>query len=129
MVWNQKWEVPVRLVETCRSNSAGTSDMKLSSKDLRTLHQAAKVADAQRELVESQKKGFSGRWHAEAGMLVLVSGLVLGVGAIITSATMSPDNDLTSKQVVLQRVATVSSAAEKTSGAGTRTKTPLVSRE
>jgi len=103
--------------------------MKLSSKDLRTLHQAAKVADAQRELVESQKKGFSGRWHAEAGMLVLVSGLVLGVGAIITSATMSPDNDLTSKQVVLQRVATVSSAAEKTSGAGTRTKTPLVSRE
>ena len=103
--------------------------MKLSAKDLRILQQAAIVADAQRELVESCKTGFNKSWHAEAGMLVVVSGLVFGVAAIVASATMPQDSDLKPEQIVLQRVATASADSEQIIEMSRGAQTPFAHRE
>jgi hypothetical protein len=103
--------------------------MKVSAKDLSILQQAATVADAQRELVESCRRGFGRSWHAEAGILVVVSGLVLGVAAIVASATMPQDSDLKPEQIVLQRVATASADSDQTIEMSRGVQTPFAHRE
>jgi hypothetical protein len=103
--------------------------MKVSAKDLSILQQAATVADAQRELVESCRRGFGRSWHAEAGILVVVSGLVLGVAAIVASATMPQDSDLKPEQIVLQRVATASADSDQTIEMSRGVQRPFAHRE
>jgi hypothetical protein len=63
--------------------------VKLSSRDFRTLKQAAEVSEAQLEVMRlvQDRSGTSTppRWRAEAGVLAIV--LTFGLGLIVTLAS------------------------------------------
>ena len=68
--------------------------MKLTSRDFRSLRQAAHVADAQKELVELLKRrsGNSAggpNWRVDAGVIAVALTLLLGI--TIASVTRAPD--------------------------------------
>jgi hypothetical protein len=78
--------------------------MNLSSRDFRTLKQAAEVSEAQQNVIRlfQDRSGTSTppKWGAEAGMLAVV--LAFGLGLIVTLATVAeaPNTASDRQQVV-----------------------------
>jgi hypothetical protein len=68
--------------------------MKLTSRDFRSLRQAADVADAQKELVEllkrrSENSPSGPNWRVDAGVIAVALALILGI--TIASVTQGLD--------------------------------------
>jgi hypothetical protein len=68
--------------------------MKLTSRDFRSLRQAADVADAQKELVELLKRRSENspsrpNWRGDAGVIAVALVLILGI--TIASVMQGPD--------------------------------------
>lgn len=65
--------------------------MRLSSKDLRALQQAADVAEAQQGLIDLAKGRSARSWHAQAGLIAVASAVALGLVAIgISDSALGP---------------------------------------
>ena len=77
--------------------------MRLSSKDFRTLQEAAGVADAQQGLIDLAKGGRVRSWHAQAGLIAIASAVALGLAAIgISDSALGPTETPALPQVLAQ---------------------------